>query len=247
MTKRTAFIFAAGLGTRLKPLTDHMPKALVPYHGEPMLKSLILKLKDSGFERIIINIHHFADMIEQYVRQNGSFGLEIILSDERDLLRDTGGGIRHISGLFHEDDTPFLVHNCDIISNIDLRSFYEMHINDSSLATLVVNRRETSRYLLFDDCMKLKAWVNMNTGEVKSPDPKCYIKPSSELLEEFSPRAFNGIHLISPRIFRYMENWPERFSIIDFYLSICEKESVRSWTAPSELYFKDIGKLSSLE
>lgn len=243
---KTAFIFAAGLGTRLKPLTDTMPKALVPYKGEAMLKTLILKLKAAGFERIIINVHHFADMIEKFVYDNNSFGLEILFSDERDLLRDTGGGIKHLAKFFKENDKPFLVHNCDIISNMDLKTFYEQHLDDDSLASLVVNKRESSRYLLFDEGMRLNAWININTGEIKSPYPELYTKPISELQESLNQMAFNGIHIISPRIFKHMAQWPEKFSIIDFYLSICKKEPIRSWRAPSEIYFKDIGKIAEL-
>ena len=165
-------IFAAGLGTRLRPLTDHMPKALVPVGGVPLLERLLLKLKASGFTDITLNLHHFADQIAHFLAENGNFGLTIRLSDERDLLRDTGGGIRHAIPLLQEDadGSPVLVHNIDILSNADLPSFARQY-REGDAATLLVSERQTSRYLLFDDDLRLVGWTNLRTGEVKSPYP----------------------------------------------------------------------------
>ena len=133
-------IFAAGLGTRLRPLTDNMPKALVPVHGEPLLHHVLTRLAGAGFDDIVINVHHFADMIEDYLRTSGwPDKVRISISDERDLLRDTGGGIRHAGPLLGEGN--FLVHNVDIVSNLDLRAFYDA-FPDGALAMLAVSRRE---------------------------------------------------------------------------------------------------------
>ncbi len=240
---RTAFILAAGLGTRLKPLTDNMPKALLPYKGEPLLKSLILKLKNAGFERIIVNVHHHAEMIENYLSRNNNFDVEIIISDEKDLLLDTGGAIKHIASYFDKDEQePFLVHNCDMVSDIDLRLVYECHIEDDAVSSLIVSKRESSRYLLFDYQMRLCGWVNTKTGEVKSPYPQMNFMPVSELTQRYTALAFNGIHIISPKIFPLMERWGSKFSIIDFYINNAHREIIRSWRAPGKLRFNDVGK-----
>ena len=153
-------IFAAGLGTRLKPLTDHTPKALVKVNGRPMLEHIILKLKASGFTEIVVNIHHFGEQIIDFLQANGNFGLNIHISDERDQLLDTGGGIKKASAFFQGNE-PFLVHNVDILSNTDLRNLYLHHLKEGSDATLLVSQRATSRYLLFDVMLNhLREFVN---------------------------------------------------------------------------------------
>ena len=162
-----AMIFAAGMGTRLKPLTDTMPKALVPINGKPMLEHIILKLKNSGFTQIVINIHHLGQQIIDFLAENNNFGIDIIISDERDYLMDTGGGIKKAKSFFTGKE-PFLIHNVDIISNVDLKKLYEKHLETNPLATLLVSKRETSRYLLFNKENKLCGWRNLETGEVKS-------------------------------------------------------------------------------
>lgn len=144
-----AMIFAAGLGTRLKPLTDHMPKALVPVAGRPMLEHVILKLKKAGFTELVINIHHFGEQIIDFLKANQNFGLTIHISDERDKLLDTGGGIKKAATFFTGTE-PFLVHNVDILSNADLKEVYDFHRKSQNQATLLVSPRKTSRYLLFD-------------------------------------------------------------------------------------------------
>ncbi len=227
-------IFAAGLGTRLKPLTDTMPKALVPYKGEPMLKSLVVILKESGFQDIVVNVHHFADQIDDYLAQNGNFGVSIRTSDERDLLRETGGGIRHAASLLKGTD-PILVHNVDIVTNLDYSSLLDNHkIED--LATLIVSDRKTSRYLLFDDENRLVGWTNIETGQVKSP----YVNLNPDLYKKM---AFSGVHIVSPKIFEVMKTWPEKFSIIDFYLSVCMDYPVRALTFEG-LEVRDLGKIA---
>ena len=200
-----AMIFAAGLGTRLRPLTDTMPKALVPVGGKPLLLRVVEKLKDAGFYDLVINVHHFADLIEDYVRANGNFGVRVAFSDERDLLRDTGGGILHARNLLLGDKAPdksdsadgfFLVHNVDIISNLDIRWFCSQARPDA-LAVLLVSERQSSRYLLFDDSMRLVGWTNVKTGEVKSPYRDLDVSKCHRY-------AFSGIHLVSDRIFGAM-------------------------------------------
>ncbi len=255
-------IFAAGLGTRLKPLTDTMPKALVPVGGKPLLQHAIEKLKAAGFDEIIINVHHFAPQIIDFVEANHHFGIHIEFSDEQEKLLDTGGGIKKASPFFN-DNKPFLVHNVDILSNTDLRKLYEAHAQShipdsrrqaglhslhgteippaqsSPLTTLVCSERKTSRYLLSDSNDRLKGWINERTGEVKSPFP------------HFDPRhyrklAFAGIQILEPSIFQYMADLPDRFSIIEFYLSICDKEELACYI-PDNLKLIDVGKTESLK
>ena len=222
-----AMIFAAGLGTRLKPLTDTIPKALVPVGGRPLIEIVIDRLKTAGFDDIVINVHHFADMIEEYVRSRHDFGIRIRFSDERDALLDTGGGILHAKSLL-EGAGHFLVHNVDILSDVDLKSFAASAASDA-LATLLVSRRQTSRYLLFDGGMRMAGWTNVSTGEIRSPyagDGKAYVEGGNAIvgtdvrhdifllpgMPAVSGYAFSGIHLISDRIFPLLEQYAESLS-----------------------------------
>ena len=232
-----AFIFAAGLGTRLKPLTDTMPKALVPVGGKPLLAHVIEKLKAAGCKKIVINIHHFGDMIIDYVKSQNNFGVEILFSDERQMLLETGGAIKHAVDLL--GDEPFLIHNVDILSNVDLKALIAAHNESGSAATLLVSKRNSSRALLFNAEGNLTAWTNKNTGEVKTP----YENVEIARLEEF---AFSGIHIFSPRLFKYFGAYPEKFSIIDFYLNTCKDEKIKAYTQEG-LQLLDVGKLDSLE
>ncbi|MCF2658778.1 MAG: nucleotidyltransferase family protein [Parabacteroides sp.] len=232
-----AMIFAAGLGSRLKPLTDQMPKALVPVQGQPMLQRVLLKLKEAGFDQVIINIHHLGQQIIDFLEAHNNFGMRIYISDERDYLLDTGGGIKKAS-YFLQGDEPFLVHNVDILSDVDLRAFYDSHCQSKALASLLVSKRETSRYLLFDKQQRLCGWRNRATGEVKSFYP--YFDPS-----HYTEYAFAGIHMISPEIFRWMEEWTGKFSIIQFYLSICARVNLRAYPADNLTLF-DVGKTETL-
>lgn len=232
-----AMIFAAGLGTRLKPLTDRMPKALVPVGGRPLLEILIEKLQSAGFDDLVINVHHFADMIEEWVapHDNSQAPPRIRLSDERKELLDTGGGIKHARPLL-EDCDRFLIHNVDILSNVDLSRFFAC--GEGADATLLVSERKTSRYLLFDDDMRLVGWTNTQTGEVKSPHP--HLDPS-----RYRPLAFAGIHQMSTSLLPLMDTWPARFSIIDFYLSLCASRRIVGHVQPG-LRLMDVGKLDTL-
>ncbi len=202
-----ALIFAAGLGTRLKPLTETMPKALVTVGGKSLLEHAILKLKDAGVDEIIINIHHFADQIIDFIHSRNNFEIRIEFSDERDLLLDTGGGLKKTSWFF-DDNRPFLVYNVDILSDVDLKQMYLSHLQAKSLSTIFVSERKTNRYLLFDDENKLTGWYNQLTGETKP-------QGITIIPDEYAQLAFNGIHIISPEIFSLMKDWPAQFSIID--------------------------------
>lgn len=233
-----AMIFAAGRGTRLKPVTDSIPKALVPVSNKPLLEHVIGKLKVAGFDEIIINIHHFGQQIIDFVRSKDFFGIRIEFSDEREKLLDTGGGIKNAAWFF-DDGKPFLIHNVDILSNICLNDLYNVHTQNRSAATLVVSERQTSRYLLFDDSRHLRGWINDKTQEIKSP--LADLAP-----EKYHKLAFAGIHVLSPDVFRYMEVFPDTFSIIDFYLSVCGKEPVSGYI-PSSFGLVDVGKSYSLK
>lgn len=233
-----AMIFAAGLGTRLKPLTDHMPKALVPVAGRPMLEHVILKLKAAGFNELVINIHHFGEQILDFLRANQNFGLTIHISDERDCLLDTGGGIRKAEPFFRGNE-PFLVHNVDILSDTDLKALYEYHRQSGNDATLLASRRKTVRYLLFDDEKRLCGWINKDTLQTK-PEGFAY---NPEHHHEY---AFSGIHVISPSLFHYMdERWTGKFSIMDFYLQTCHEARIGGRLTDT-LRLIDIGKPETL-
>lgn len=267
-----AMIFAAGLGTRLKPLTDTMPKALVRVGGEPLIKRVILNLAAAGVERIVVNVHHFAEQIIDYLKDNDNFGLDIRISDETDGLLETGGGIKKAAPLFDPAD-PILIHNVDILSNVDLREFYqiasqsekgkvksedsecgsekgkveneegrgkneESNCCDAVDAVLLVSWRKTKRYLLFNDDMKLVGWTNIETGEVRSPYPELNPK-------ECRMYAFAGIHALSPRLLKMMDEFPDRFGIIDFYLKACATHNIKGYVK-DDLKLMDIGKLDTL-
>lgn len=267
-----AMIFAAGLGTRLKPLTDTMPKAMVPVCGEPLLWHVMSKIQRAGFDDITINVHHFAPMIVRYLNdcygENGSnsqrnhdccvenhCNSHVHISDETDLLRETGGGIRH-ARRFLDGTEPFLVHNVDILSNLDLKALRNAHAKRSpdagrsgdgaSLATLVVSERQTSRYLLFDEDMRLVGWTNVNTGEIRTPFANLDVAACRKL-------AFSGIHMMSPEVFPLMEDpktfgmecVPDKFSIIDFYLATCASHTISGYI-PEDFRMLDVGKVDSL-
>lgn len=237
MQTSQAMIFAAGLGTRLKPITDRMPKALVSVGGQPLLWHVIQKLRAAGFERIVINVHHFADQIIDYIEANQNFGLDIRISDERVALLDTGGGIKHALPLF-DPSMPILIHNVDILSNVDLAALYQAMLDSQADALLLVSQRQTKRYLLFADDDRLCGWTNIETGEVKG-SPSTIHYPLKQL-------AFSGIHVLSPSTFSLFEQMPDRFSIIDFYLQHASQCFFKG-KAQENLRLLDVGKLDSLE
>lgn len=231
-----ALIFAAGLGTRLKPLTDTMPKALVPIAGKPLLQHVIEKLNKAGFNEIIVNVHHFPDQIIDFLKVNNNFGIRIEISDERDMLLDTGGGIKKVQHFF-DDGKPFLVHNVDILSNVNLQELYLQHLRRNPLATLVVSSRNTFRYLLIDDDLRLKGWTNIKTGEIK---PESLSKP-----QLYQKLAFSGIQILSPTVFELMQSYEPKFPVMDFYLDHL-KNNVIAGYIPENYQMMDIGKIDML-
>ena len=231
-----AMIFAAGLGTRLRPITDTMPKALVPVCGEPLLAHVIRKLAAAGYDHLVVNVHHFPDLIIGYLQEH-DFGVRVDISDERDFLLETGGGVAHARAFLEGE--PFLVHNVDILSNLDLAWLREQHRPDA-LATLLVSERKTQRYLLFREDCRLAGWTNLATGDVRSPYPD--LDPSA-----CTRLAFSGIHYMSPGIFDAFDalGMPKRFPIMDFYLKACDRYPIYAAVPPS-LTLVDVGKLDTL-
>lgn len=234
-----AMIFAAGLGTRLRPLTDHTPKALVPVAGIPMLERVILRLKDAGFSDITVNVHHFGEQIIDFLGARDNFGITIHISDERGELLDTGGGIRKARP-FLESNEPFLIHNADILTDLDLNAFYRHHLESHADATLLTNHRKTARYLLTDSRNRLCGWTNLSTGEVL---PEGLRYPG----EDYQLQAFGCVHVLSPSIFRFMEDdrWTGKFSIIPFYVDICPEANIQGYPVDSDNWF-DVGKPETL-
>lgn len=232
-----AMLFAAGLGTRLRPITDSLPKALVPVGGRPLLDITIDRLKRAGVTEIVINVHHFAQQVVDHL-SSLSQDLRIVVSDESQELLDTGGGLRKALTLFSHDknNSPILIHNVDILSNADLTTFH--HTHQEAEATLMVSSRPSSRYLLFDDDMRLVGWTNRATGEVHTPHRKLHIESCRQL-------AFAGIHCVSPSIGRFMTDYPEKFPITPFYVDNCHRLDIRGYFVP-DLQLLDVGKPDSL-
>lgn len=232
-----AMIFAAGLGTRLRPMTDSMPKALVPVAGQPLIWHIMKKLRDSGVNDAVVNIHHFAPMIREWLEAH-DMGMNVEVSDESGGLMDTGGGILKAEPLLRGCG-GFLAHNVDILSNLDIRGF-EASVRPGDLATLVVSDRPTSRYLLFDGDMRMVGWTNAGTGEIRSPFHDMDFSKCRRL-------AFAGIHHISDGIFDVFRKYglEGKFSIIDFYIRACADYPVRGHVQPG-LRMLDVGKSDSL-
>lgn len=203
-----AIILAAGLGTRLRPLTDNTPKALVEIGGKTMLEYQILKLKKAGFNNIVINIHYFGEQIIEFLERNNNFGLNIKISDERDLLLDTGGGIAKAGKLF-DNDTPILVHNVDIFTNIDLKMVYD---EGAKYDVMLVTEKPRSNRVLYFNNNVLCGWRNKATDETILTSQEYSINPDDE-------RAFMGIHVLNPRTINLMNNYKEEFPLIPFYLN----------------------------
>jgi len=233
-----AMIFAAGLGTRLKPITDTLPKALVPVGGEPLLHHVIVKLREAGYDDLVVNVHHFASLIEDYLATH-DYGVKIQISDETEALLETGGGIAHARDLLLPTEEPILIHNVDILSNLDL-AWFRSQVRPEAVSTLLVSERKTSRYLLFGPDMRMMGWTNVSTGEVRSPYPP-------EALEGCKRYAFAGIHNVSPAIFKAFEDaaMPDRFPIMDFYIEQCKNHPFYGVVA-QDLKLVDVGKLDSL-
>ena len=251
-----AMIFAAGLGTRLRPYTDSKPKALVEICGKSLLEWQLERLIYFGFNEIVINVHHFGEQIEDfvvnYLRRCKHSGVELYISQEYDLLRDTGGGIKHATTLL-SDGEPFLVHNVDIFSNLNLAEFYrsqrsEMERDSSILASVLVSGRYSNRRLLFDRQRRLKGWMNLDSKEVKSPFEEIanlsYSAQAEKIIEDMglAPFAFGGVHLLSPKALEVMESQPERFPIVEFYLNNAKQYKIEG-AYMENLQLLDVGKI----
>ena len=237
-----ALIFAAGLGTRLRPLTNDRPKAMVEIAGKPLLQHVIERVAAAGFDDITINIHHFGQTIIDFLEQKSNFGLDIHISDERSLLLDTGGGILK-ARQWLDGDEPFLVHNTDIISTLDLRAFYDYHVQHDAMSTILVKERKTQRYLLFDENDRMCGWTNKATGEIKPDAEKLVGKQLNEL-------AFGGLHVISPSIFPHLERFRraqgDKFSIIPFYIDECKHHLIHGYHPVTDYQWLDVGKPETL-
>ena len=228
-----AMVFAAGLGTRLRPLTDHRPKALVEVAGRTMLEITLARLRAAGIREVVVNAHHFAGMIVEYLKANNNFGMSIEVSRE-EILLDTGGGLKNAAHFFLGDssdpDEPFLVHNVDVISTIDLGRMLQFHIENRALATLAVQARESSRYLLFDEQLQLCGRRSGRDGETE------LVRPAQHM----QALAFCGVHVISPRLFAKMTE-EGVFSIIDGYLRLAGLEEKILAFRADQYYWSDLG------
>jgi mannose-1-phosphate guanylyltransferase len=233
-----AMILAAGLGTRLRPLTESRPKAMVEIDGRTMLEMTLSRLRAFGIREVIVNVHHFADMIIEYLKTNGNFGMRIEVSREEVLL-DTGGGLKQAAWFFLQDSSafeePFLLHNVDVLSNIDFRRMVEFHTEHQSLATLAVQSRESSRYLLFDEQLRLCG------RRLNHEDKTKLVRPAQQL----QALAFSGIHVISPRLLTMMTE-DAAFSIIDCYLRLAPHGEAIVGFRADEWYWRDLGSPDNL-
>jgi NDP-sugar pyrophosphorylase family protein len=229
-----AMILAAGLGTRLKPLTDLTPKALIKIKNFTLLELQIRKLAAAGFNKIVVNVHHHSEMVKDFLEQNTFAGCEIIISDEKDKLLDTGGGLKKASWFF-SDGEPFLVHNVDVLSDIKLDDFYNYHIKSAAIASLAVQQRPSSRYFLVDEKNQLVGWENEKTGK-----SKVVIEQKGKLRK----LAFSGIQIIDPKIFRYFPG-AAVFSLVDLYLSAAVKEKIYAFNHSKDRWL-DMGKMENL-
>lgn len=237
-----AMIFAAGLGTRLRPLTNDRPKALVEIGGKTMLERVINKLAEAGFDDITINIYHFGQKVIDFLDEHDNFGLNIHISDERDMVLETGGGILK-ARQFLDGNEPFLVHNADILTDLDLLAMYQSHVESGAMATVLVKSRKTSRYFVFDDEYRLQGWINKSTGETR-PEHFTYKKGMHEL-------AFGGIHVISPSIFdeleRYSKDHHAKFSTTPFYVDECHNHLIKGYVQETPYTWLDVGKPETLK
>jgi NDP-sugar pyrophosphorylase family protein len=229
-------IFAAGMGTRLKPLTNTKPKALVEINKTPLLELVIKKLIKYGFDDIIINVHHFSGQIIEFLKSKNNFNISITISDESDLLLDTGGGLKKVAWFFN-DNRPFLVYNVDILTDLNIKELYDYHCQQTNiLATLAVKTRPTSRSLLINKVGQLCGWQNNQTGEVKISR-----KDEKELL----PIAFSGIHVMNPSIFNHITE-EGAFSITNVYLRLATHHNIMTYKKDDSIWM-DMGRIKNIK
>jgi len=225
-----AMILAAGLGTRLRPITDTIPKALVEINGKTLLEHSIDHLNFFGVQEVIVNVHHFPDQIISFLKKKKNFGLKIEISDERDQLLDTGGGVKKAAWFF-DDGGPFVIRNVDVLSNMDLAVMLDFHKKLKPLATLAVRNRETSRYMLFNERFELIGWTNVSNGERKL---------SRKDFKRMHPLAFSGIQILDPSIIPLIKE-EGRFSLISMYLRLSRENRICAFTDNDSFWF-DAGK-----
>ena len=230
-----AMILAAGLGTRLWPITENMPKALVPINNTPLLEWVIKKLISHDFRDIIINVHHHADQIKSFLDGKDNFGIKITISDESEKLLETGGGLKKAAWFFN-DGKPFLLYNVDILSDIDLSKLYKFHLDSDAMVTLAVKTRKSVRYFLFDESNALVGWKNLLTNETKT---------CRKIQSMTSCFAFSGIHVIDPGVFKYFGD-EDFFSLTDFYLKNASNFKIQGFNH-SEDNWVDIGKFEGIK
>ena len=227
------FILAAGLGTRLKPWTDHHPKALVLVNGKSLLQRNVEYLQKFGITEVVVNVHHFADQIIEAIETNKGWGSHISFSDEKEEVLETGGGLLKARNLLKGCET-FVLMNCDILTNLDLNVLINEHQENQAVATLAVARRETSRYLLFNPNYEMVGWKNIKTEEIKLPGK---LKLGTAVP---TPMAFSGIHVISNHIFDKI-NFQGKFGMIDLYLDLCAYNKIIGYDHSNDLVL-DVGK-----
>jgi N-acetyl-alpha-D-muramate 1-phosphate uridylyltransferase len=230
-----ALLLAAGLGTRLKPLTDHLPKALVSLAGKPMIEWVILKLIALGVDELIINLHYLGEQLEEFIHSKNSFGIRIVFSDERQNLLDTGGAIRKAAWFF-DDHKPFLVHNTDVFCNANLTDLLDQHRISGNLVTMAVKQRPSSRNLLIDRDQRLCGWSDNRSGKVIE------VFPGKAGL---TPLAFSGIQVIDPELFSYIP-MEGAFPIIPLYLRLAKEIPIGTWRHDSDYWF-DLGSIKNLK
>lgn len=243
-------IFAAGLGSRLRPLTNDIPKALVEVGGVPMLERVIIRLISFGITEIIVNVHHFSSKIIEFLKAKNNFGVNIIISDESDKLLDTGGGVLKASKWLKGNE-PILLYNTDILSDFDIYRMEQEHIDKTALATLLVKKRQTSRYLLIDekDNMRMHGWTNIKTGDIKPTSLLESINLNRKNLQELSYFAFGGVHIVSSEIFPLLEEYSHNnkvFSIMSFYIDLCNSHKICGFVPLGDYLWFDIGKMDTL-
>jgi len=229
-----AMILAAGLGTRLKPFTEHHPKALAVVNDKTILQRNIEYLASFGIKDLIINVHHFAEQVIFFVEKNNGFGSNISFSDERDEVLETGGGIKKAARFFEKQNEPFVVMNVDVLTDMNLAAMISLHKTKSPMATLAVSSRQTSRYFLFDEFNLLCGWKNVKTGEQKIS------RKSSKYIE----KAFSGIHVISPEIFSLIKS-EGKFSMVDVYLELAKTQAIQAFDHTGSKFI-DVGKPESI-
>lgn len=227
-------LFAAGLGTRMKPFTEKHPKALVPVHGKTLLQRNIEYLAEFGFTDLVVNVHHFARQVQEFLEKHQGFGSNITISDESDQLLETGGGLRKAAGFFKDSRAPFVAMNCDILTDLDLGAMVSRHLKLRSLVTLGVSSRKSTRSFLFDNEGRLCGWMSELSGE----------KKISRQATPYIPMAFSGVQVLSPEIFEYIQ-MEGKFSVVDLYLSLTATHPIYAYDHTGSRFI-DVGKPESI-